>query len=122
MIKGKKLNDEDEAFIYKTPFDNFLPCTPNLVDNNTESFSLKPTGIDEEGKETPDSVGIWTKSELTNYNKDFNRLGLRADFSSLLHGYNITQGDYGLKLEITYEKKDNDKEGIYIEDNKDKGY
>lgn len=48
-------------------------------------------------------IGYWNKDQLNRYYKDFNRLGVQADFQSLLSQENIQKGDYGLKLDIEYQ-------------------
>ena len=81
---------------YVSPFDTLLKGTGDVINKSiTKSLTAN-------GKESLASIITLDKKEFFGFTK----VGLQADFSTLLKGQNIISGAYGLKL-MLYSKKDN---------------
>lgn len=116
-IIGKYISENTEYTTYIDPFESYIDITGNLLTTNPEDthglvannpnkkevviwksgdLNLAPHASN--GKEV-DAITN-DVSEITQQFSSFDRLGLRASFKSLLGGYDITQGTYGLRLDI----------------------
>lgn len=106
LIIGKKTNDNTEPFAYTTPFDTFLTCTPNLIPIQTSNAQYALTANKKDDDKTTTQIEIFQLNDISKYYKNFDMLGIKADFQSWLRDENIKSGDYGLKLELTHRQKD----------------
>ena len=96
LIVGKYIADEDtNQYRYKAPWERFVDMTNNLIPvSNTKEFKIKANG-----SVTKKTIAIIPVSNGTQYT----RMGLKADFKTLLSAYNVTRGTFGIGLNITYE-------------------
>ena len=107
VIIGKKTEVEEEPFNYVRPFDNFLPCTNNVLIN------IPKTGlIANENNKEETSLNLQTQN-ISMY-KNFTRLGIKANFQSLLTKEQIKSGEYGLKITISAVTKDKDESSEFV--------
>lgn len=92
IITGKYVSsDTDEYYPYVPPLDDFIDITNNLINQNL-SYSLLANDPDEK------EIVIW---ELRNLNyKNYNRLGISAEFQTWLAQLNANSGSYGLRLDV----------------------
>lgn len=118
-ITGKYISGNTEYSTYINPFDTYIDITGNLltidseatkglVANNSDKkevviwrtgeLSITPQSSSQDDTEV-DTINN-TVSVTTEQLSQFDRLGLRASFKSLLGGYKITSGHYGLRLDI----------------------
>lgn len=112
-IVGKYVSDNSEYSTYIDPFSTYLDITGNLVTEDSEvehslianysneivlwcTDSYKYTAPAVTVIDNLDSNTETTASQLSS----FDRLGIQADFKTLLGKYNLTAGSYGLKLVI----------------------
>ena len=101
-IIGRYVSNSDQikTVRYMEPFDNCLDVTGNLI-TGEPAAALTANG------ETKVSDVLWTwTSESGEDVEGFSRLGLSADFQTLLNDYYPTSGSYGLLLEIDGEAID----------------
>ena len=69
--------------------------TNNLIPvSNTKEFKIKANG-----SVTKTTIATIPVSNGTQYT----RMGLKADFKTLLSAYNVIRGTFGIGLNITYE-------------------
>lgn len=96
LIVGKYIADEDtNQYRYKAPWERFVDMTNNLIPvSNTKEFKIKANG-----SVTKKTIAIIPVSNGTQYT----RMGLKADFKTLLSAYNVMRGTFGIGLNITYE-------------------
>ena len=117
IITGKYVADNTEYSTYVNPLDTYIDITGNLLNINSEQtyglianntnqkeivlwqtgdISLEPHTF--RGTE----VNILDKdvSETTQQLSKYDRLGIQANFKTLLNKYNIVSGHYGLRLDI----------------------
>ena len=112
-IVGKYVTDNSEYSTYIDPFSTYLDITGNLITEDSEiehglianySNEVVLWRTDSYKYEAPavtvidnlDSTTETTASQLSS----FDRLGIQADFKTLLGKYNLNNGSYGLKLVI----------------------
>ena len=130
IIVAKKTSKNDEPFIYKRPFESLVDITGNLI---KDDINDNLTGLLANSNEYQ-SITLWTYninnnalSKATgNPHAAYTRLGIQAGFKSLINPfydndtvYNVTNGDYGLRLIITTidektSKEDVDKQAEYV--------
>lgn len=130
IIIAKKTAKDNEPFIYKRPFESLVDITGNLIKDNIDD---NLTGLLANSNDHQ-AITLWTY----NINNDalskstgkpraaYTRLGLQAGFKSLISPfydndtvYNVTSGDYGLRLIITAtdektSKEEADKQAEYV--------
>lgn len=130
IIVAKKTAKDNEPFVYKRPFESLVDITGNLIKDNIDD---NLTGLLANSNDHQ-VITLWT------YNIDndalskstgkphaaYTRLGLQAGFKSLISPfydndtvYNVTSGDYGLRLIITAtdektSKEEADKQAEYV--------
>lgn len=121
-IVGKYISDNTEYSTYVNPFDTYIDITGNLLTVDSEEargliannparkemviwrmgeLSLTPQSFSEENNDTVNAIDN-VVSETTQQFSKFDRLGIRASFKTLLGKYDITSGNYGLRLDIIY--------------------
>ena len=130
IIVAKKTVKNDEPFIYKRPFESLVDITGNLI---KDDINDNLTGLLANSNEYQ-SITLWTyninNNALSKATGDphaaYTRLGIQAGFKSLINPfydndtvYNVTNGDYGLRLIITTidektSKEDVNKQAEYV--------
>ena len=92
IITGKYVaTDEAEYFDYVSPLNNFIDITGNLIDVDI-SYSLLANDPDRK------EIKLWERKGISL--KQYERLGISAEFQTWLANLNATSGSYGLKLNI----------------------
>lgn len=103
IIVAKKTSKNDEPFIYKRPFESLVDITGNLIENKIDPNA---TGLLANSNEYQ-RIQLWSYNSETDGESyaAYTRLGIQAGFKSLISPfydndtvYNVTNGDYGLKL------------------------
>ena len=126
IIKGRIAATDTTPFKYTSPLDTMISIKNDLLDINQPDWVSKDRGlvanyendsitdvIYSVGADTRDSVGNMTGSS------GFTRLGVSADFKSLLSGFDVLSGSYGLKIVVyseSIEKPGIDKNVVYVLD------
>ena len=92
IITGKYVaTDEAEYFDYVSPLNNFIDITGNLIDVDI-SYSLLANDPDRK------EIKLWERKGISL--KQYERLGISAEFQTWLASLNAVSGSYGLKLNI----------------------
>lgn len=131
-IIGKKVADQDVPYVYQQPFEHLLDITGNIIAGS--NLSGGPRYKEKGYYANHPTVGVFPKDNNNYFNyedydeeclwhwqydikdnnvqpyKGYDRLGLRADFSSWLSTYQVISGNYGLFLQIQYIKTENSQE------------
>lgn len=103
LIIGKYLGDSDTPYTYTPPTENYVDMTGNILPVSNNIYRLLANDIDNNGKPTQTNAIIsLTDLSLIGYD----RLGLSAEFQTLFGSYEIFNGHYGLKLELTGVRND----------------
>lgn len=103
LIIGKYLGDSDTPYTYTPPTENYVDMTGNILPESDNIYRLLANDVDSNGKPTQtDAIISLTDLSLIGYD----RLGLSAEFQTLLGSYEILNGHYGLKLELTGVRND----------------
>ena len=117
MIIGKQVDDTDSPLIYKSPFQQFVNISNNLIygsaDLGTASYYANGTQASSLGRGWNINSTDFEESNAYNYGKvwesqsaffeqGFTRLGLSAQFSTWLDEYDVISGSYGLVLKVTF--------------------
>ena len=103
LIIGKYLGDSDTPYTYTPPTENYVDMTGNILPESDNIYRLLANDVDSNGKPTQtDAIISLTDLSLIGYD----RLGLSAEFQTLLGAYEILNGHYGLKLELTGVRND----------------
>ena len=98
LIIGKYLGDSNTPYTYTPPTENYVDMTGNILPVSDNIYRLLANDVDNNGKPTQtDAIISLTDLSLIGYD----RLGLSAEFQTLLGSYEIINGHYGLKLELT---------------------
>lgn len=117
VIIGKSVDSLNTPMIYKSPFQSIIDVSNNLIGEN-KSFSYWANSIDLiEGRPWNISISDFKNTDLYNQLgnnyfwqcnfsnaplKGYNRIGIKAAFSTWLSEYNTVAGTYGLALEIIF--------------------
>lgn len=91
-IIGKVLNDENYTFVSENVFKDFISMTDNLVMAD-EEYGLSINNF------LNYETLIWSEDFLNSF-LYYDQIAIEAKFKTFLSQYNISSGDYGLKLEI----------------------
>lgn len=129
IIIGKKVDDMNTPLVYKSPFQQIINVTNNLIEEDVGIFGCWANGGTTLGLENDPGWNLdvldfkdsnaHTKPQATQQNPDpkyygliwdsgdifetqFTRLGLQAQFCTWLSEYNTTFGNYGLALQLTF--------------------
>lgn len=92
LIVGKYLGDDGTPYTYIPPTENYVNMTGNIIDTSP-SFSLL---INKNDRSKTDSLKL-TDLNLIGYN----RLGVKADFQTLIAANTVIAGHYGLAFKIS---------------------
>ena len=94
LITGKHVSEDSEYYTYVSPLDKYVDITGDIcVENSVTALVANSTKISEKV--------IW--SSQIPYAKDFERIGLKADFKSWLKTFGTNLGNYGLRIDVTTE-------------------
>lgn len=106
MIIGKKKNNDDKVpYSYQSPFATFIKGTDNLIDQGAKNYyslranQLSYTDNDDNFVPQASAVTIPVIKNLPVTEIPYTRLGIKADFKSLLPD-STTYGEYGLVVYI----------------------
>ena len=129
IIVGKQVGNSKTPLIYKSPFQQFINVSGNLIQSSGNYFASYYANKDDGrlGRCWPIDVNFEQSScatEIYTYEDDGNitveipcgqiwdsgnmqeqgyaRLGLSAEFSTWLNEYDIINGNYGLVLKVTF--------------------
>jgi hypothetical protein len=102
IIIGKKTFENDKPFVFTTPFDTFFDMTGNVYKE-----SQKARGILANGNNTNLLIKEMDNINLTGYN----RLGIKADFSTRFNS-EVIQGQYGINILLTTDIPNSDNNSI----------
>ena len=115
IIVGKKINEEKEEtpIEFKRPFSNLINITNNILDSNDQSkeYSFIANGEkycwDITASDIPQSSYKENEYILINLSKiGYTRIGVKADFSTLLKEYQVVSGNYGLEFVLSFSNPD----------------
>ncbi len=110
LIIGKYLGDDNIPYSYTPPTENYVNMTGNIIPESSNVYRLLANDIDLNNNPTSTSAIVaLTDLSLIGYD----RLGLSADFQTLLGSYELINGHYGLKMELTGIRNDG-KEGYEV--------
>ena len=138
MIIGKQVDDTDSPLIYKSPFQQFVNISNNLIygsadlgtfpyyaNGDNDTVLGKRWDIDEPdfGKSNACQIidintdtraygQIW-ESPPAFFEQGFTRLGLSAQFSTWLDEYDVVSGNYGLALKVTFKCVDLEEDNTF---------
>ena len=118
VIIGKSVDDLNTPMVYKSPFQSIIDVSNNLIQTN-KSFSYWANYNNNliEGRPWDLSISDFKNTDLYNQLqnnyfwqcdfsnaplKGYNRIGIKAAFSTWLAEYNTVSGTYGLALEIIF--------------------
>lgn len=98
VIVGKYVSKNTQPYVFKNPLDYYLDITGNLVGfySSDENSLLANCNNPEEKRSI--QIAHWEKKEIPLIG--FDRLAVKADFMSLLGGYDVVSGNYGLKITV----------------------
>ena len=98
IITGKYLSDNNDIYVYKSPWESFINITDNLFNDATDilasdKYSLIANGDTKE-------VLLWSNENLNL--KGYTTIGVKAKFKTLLDSFNTTSGHYGIRIKIRF--------------------
>lgn len=98
LIVSKKTKDQNIPITYTDSFDSFVELTDNIITIDNSAISLLANG---------NNITV-TRPLLSSFTPQhgYTRLGLKASFQSWLKDLNINTGNYGIRLYLTTDKKD----------------
>ena len=106
IIIGKFIAKNSKPFVYKSPFDYFVDITGNLIRGDHGEYSILANDVENDIICPEGPVGYWSclgapsDIPLTGYDT----IGLKAEFLTLLKGFKVTSGNYGLRVLVTYKQ------------------
>lgn len=127
MIIGKQVGNMNTPIIYKSPFQNFINISNNLIQEDLgeigyyangpvdnvlgKQWSIQTSDFSSSNAYAGDIVNgvikrygqIWDKDM---FEQGFTRLAISAQFSTWLGEYDIISGNYGLVLKVTFQCQD----------------
>lgn len=136
-IIGQYKREGEQGVWYRSPWENFSPDVNNIIldtlykdaglENTTEgklvaNWDLTVTNSNEvpteEGPKAQRIV-LYRSDSLNDANKikqrsyqDYKFIGIKADFKTLFSELNVGSGDYGIRVTLQYDKKDETIEDI----------
>lgn len=99
IIKGRVATTDTTPFKYESPLSKMVKVTENILEAGITESNREEKGL------TANSSITYLKKPIYSIEKasqlsGFTRLGISADFRSLLNGYDVVSGTYGLKVLI----------------------
>jgi len=115
-IIGQHMREGDQVSSYVSPFQRYDPLQTGLVDDETyrvypetvpEEWGLYANGVgtgNEPGEAGESKITIFQAKGLQNsqYDNNYQYLGISGEFKTLLSAYNVRKGEYGLRIGISY--------------------
>ena len=121
IIIGKQVDGNSTPFVYTFPFDTIVNVSENLISNTTQTqgglianyyYDYTDEQIQQIMLDETQSKRIQKKIWERDFTKEnlvgFTRLGLQAQFRSWLNPWKTINGDYGLKLVLSYKTQNCD--------------
>lgn len=108
IIIGKQVDDMNTPMIYKSPFEEIIDITTNLI-SGEHSWSFWANGDQYVWNDGASSITINAEDgiEINNlYHKGYTVIGLQGQFSTWLNEYDTIQGNYGLIAEVTFQEEE----------------
>ena len=120
IIIGKQITKDNTPLVYKSPMENMVNLTNNLIPDNSnlkvemwansndyawnEGSKLSESEVYTAVKDGKLKYCIWDSSNCNTefFYQKYDVLGLSAQFSTWLNEYNTITGNYGLILEVTF--------------------
>lgn len=100
-IKGRVAATDTTPFKYTSPLDTMVSLKEDILDVPQGGNAIKERGLTANGSTT--SIGpIYSIKNISGLS-GFTRLGISANFKSLLSGLDVAQGTYGIRLLIESE-------------------
>lgn len=99
IIKGRVATTDTTPFKYESPLSKMVKVTENIFEKEITESNREEKGLTANSPTTYLEKPIYlveNASQLSGYT----RLGISADFRSLLNGYDVVSGTYGLKVLI----------------------
>lgn len=99
IIKGRVATTDTTPFKYESPLSKMVKVTENIFETEITESNRGEKGLTANSPTTYLEKPIYlveNASQLSGYT----RLGISADFRSLLNGYDVVSGTYGLKVLI----------------------
>lgn len=99
IIKGRVATTDTTPFKYESPLSKMVKVTENILETGITESNREEKGLTANSSITYLKKPIYSiekASQLSGYT----RLGISADFRSLLNGYDVVSGTYGLKVLI----------------------
>lgn len=111
IIVSKKVDKNNTPMIYKSPFQQLVDISTNLIGNTAElNVGMWANGETEAWREdelNPGGEPIWSR-EFNGEDQNspplqgYTRIGLQGQFSTYLADFDTIKGNYGLALKITF--------------------
>lgn len=101
IIKGRVAATDTTPFKYTSPLDTMVSLKQDILDAPQGGDAIKEKGLVANGAIT--NIGPIYSIKNASGLSGFTRLGISADFKSLLSGLDVAQGTYGIKLLIESE-------------------
>lgn len=120
IIIGKQVTKDNTPLVYKSPMENIVNLTNNLIPDNSnlkvemwansndyawnEGSKLSESEVYTAVKDGKLKYCIWDSNDCNTefFYQKYDVLGLSAQFSTWLNEYNTITGNYGLILEVTF--------------------
>ena len=126
IIVGKAVDNNNTPMVYKSPFQELVNVSNNLISGKKELGFWANNTTATEGAYWAEDIDFtrsavydtivennqhingcwWDSGEI--FEQGFTRLGLQAQFSTWLQEYETAYGNYGLAVELTFKNLEND--------------
>lgn len=100
IIIGKVVSKDYEDFSSSKPFDAFINISKNLIDADVSAGLIANHPADNKQE-----IVLWTDSFSGSQVSRYSTVGIKAKFKTWLGAYNLTSGEYGLRLDIHTQDK-----------------
>lgn len=99
IIKGRVATTDTTPFKYESPLSKMVKVTENIFETEVTESNREEKGLTANSSTTYLEKPIYLVENAKQLS-GFTRLGMSADFRSLLNGYDVVSGTYGLKVLI----------------------
>lgn len=99
IIKGRVATTDTTPFKYESPLSKMVKVTENIFETEITESNREEKGLTANSPITYLEKPIYLVEKASQLS-GFTRLGISADFRSLLNGYDVVSGTYGLKVLI----------------------
>lgn len=100
IIIGKVVSKDYEDFSSSKPFDAFINISKNLIDADVSAGLIANHPADNKQE-----IVLWADSFSGSQASRYSTVGIKAKFKTWLGAYNLTSGEYGLRLDIHTQDK-----------------